>query len=104
MQIKKEHSSVPSERSGVLLEQSRHCSCIGCIKIIHFDILDMKHYDFLMKNMGLGVLCTPPPPTLHRMSVLWIFEGHVFAKIQPRAAAFSVKHEFSFAWFQCASH
>lgn len=45
-------------------------SCIGCIEMIHFDILDMKCYDFLMKNMGLDVLCTPPAP---RMSVRWIF-------------------------------
>lgn len=88
----------------MLLEQSLHRSSIGCIEIIHFDILDMKRYDFLMKNMALDVLCTPPPPTLHQMSVLWIFEGRVFAKIHPRAAAFSVKHKFSFAWFQCASH
>lgn len=87
----------------MLLDQSLHCSCIGCIEIIHFDILYMKH-DLLMKNMGLNVLCALPPPTFHQMSVLWIFEGCVLAKIHSRSAVFSVKHEFSFAWFQCTSH
>lgn len=52
----------------------------------------MEHYDFLMKNMGLDVLCAPSPPALHQISVLWIFEGCVLAKIDPRTAAFSVKH------------
>lgn len=53
-----------AERGGVLLEQSLHSGCIGCIEIIHFDILNMKRYDFLMRNMGWDVLCTPPyhPP------------------------------------------
>lgn len=31
------------------------------------------------------------------------FEGRAFAKIHPRAAAFSVKREFSFVQFQCVS-
>lgn len=92
-----------AERGGVLLEQSLHSGCIGCIEIIHFDILNMKRYDFLMRNMGWDVLCTPPyhPPECQYCG---FSEGCVFAKIHPRAAAFSVKREFGFVWFWCLSH
>lgn len=64
----------------------------------------MKHYDFLLKNMGLDVLCAPPPSHPSPNVSIVDFWRHVLAKIHPRAADFSVKCKVSFAWFQCTSH
>lgn len=44
------------------------------------------------------------PPPLPECQHCGFFEGHVFAKIHLRAAAFSVKCEFGFLQFQCVSH
>lgn len=68
-----------------LAEQSLHPTCIGCIEMIHFDILDMKRYDFLMQNMGSDVLCTSPPPNF---SIADFLKGGYLPKFIPELQPF----------------